>query len=149
MEFFQNTNIDFLGKKWYFLAFSLVFSVAGKGFAWSWMERVHPKTPRQPRLDVLAVRCVREEKDTLLEAKPELYVLDDHYNGFPAILVRLPAIGVEELEALIVEGWRCQAPRGLAKRYALASGDAKSVGERRRSLPAGSRRRPPTGAGEQ
>ncbi len=29
MEFFRNTNIDFLGKKWYFLAFSLVFSVAG------------------------------------------------------------------------------------------------------------------------
>jgi preprotein translocase subunit SecF len=29
MEFFRNTNIDFLGKKWYFLVFSLVFSVAG------------------------------------------------------------------------------------------------------------------------
>src|SRR5215475_242167 len=29
MEFFRSTNIDFLGKKWYFLAFSLVFSVAG------------------------------------------------------------------------------------------------------------------------
>ncbi len=29
MEFFRNPNIDFLGKKWYFLAFSLVFSVAG------------------------------------------------------------------------------------------------------------------------
>ena len=29
MEFFRNANIDFLGKKWYFLAFSLVFSVAG------------------------------------------------------------------------------------------------------------------------
>ncbi len=29
MEFFRNTNIDFLGKKWYFLAFSLIFSVAG------------------------------------------------------------------------------------------------------------------------
>ena len=29
MEFFRNTNIDFLGKKWYFLAFSLLFSVAG------------------------------------------------------------------------------------------------------------------------
>ncbi len=29
MELFQNANIDFLGKKWYFLAFSLVFSVAG------------------------------------------------------------------------------------------------------------------------
>ena len=29
MEFFRNTNIDFLGWKWYFLAFSLIFSVAG------------------------------------------------------------------------------------------------------------------------
>ena len=29
MEFFRNTNIDFLGKKWYFLGFSLIFSIAG------------------------------------------------------------------------------------------------------------------------
>ncbi|HEY7095527.1 MAG TPA: protein translocase subunit SecF [Terriglobales bacterium] len=29
MEFFREPNYDFLGKKWYFLAFSLVFSVAG------------------------------------------------------------------------------------------------------------------------
>jgi preprotein translocase subunit SecF len=29
LEFFKNTNIDFLGKKWYFLSFSLIFSVAG------------------------------------------------------------------------------------------------------------------------
>jgi preprotein translocase subunit SecF len=29
VEFFRNTNIDFLGWKWYFLAFSLIFSVAG------------------------------------------------------------------------------------------------------------------------
>jgi len=29
VEFFRNVNIDFLGKKWYFLSFSLIFSVAG------------------------------------------------------------------------------------------------------------------------
>ena len=29
MEFFKNAHIDFLGKKWYFLSFSLIFSVAG------------------------------------------------------------------------------------------------------------------------
>jgi preprotein translocase subunit SecF len=29
VEFFHDVNIDFLGKKWYFLAFSLVFSLAG------------------------------------------------------------------------------------------------------------------------
>ena len=29
MEFFHSVNVDWLGKKWYFLAFSLIFSVAG------------------------------------------------------------------------------------------------------------------------
>ena len=29
MELFRKTNIDWLGKKWYFLGFSLIFSVAG------------------------------------------------------------------------------------------------------------------------
>jgi len=29
VEFFRNPNIDFLSKKWYFIAFSLIFSVAG------------------------------------------------------------------------------------------------------------------------
>ncbi|MGA7522401.1 MAG: protein translocase subunit SecF [Acidobacteriaceae bacterium] len=29
MEFFHNPRIDWLGKKWYFLAFSLIFSVSG------------------------------------------------------------------------------------------------------------------------
>jgi preprotein translocase subunit SecF len=29
VEFFKSANIDFLGKKWYFIAFSLIFSVAG------------------------------------------------------------------------------------------------------------------------
>ena len=36
MEFFRNTNIDFLGKKWYFLAFSLIFSVAGLASIFFW-----------------------------------------------------------------------------------------------------------------
>ena len=29
MELFHDVNIDWLGKKWYFLSFSLIFSVAG------------------------------------------------------------------------------------------------------------------------
>ena len=29
MELFHGVNVDWLGKKWYFLAFSMVFSVAG------------------------------------------------------------------------------------------------------------------------
>ena len=37
VEFFHGVNIDWLGKKWYFLAFSLIFSVAGlASMAWHW-----------------------------------------------------------------------------------------------------------------
>jgi preprotein translocase subunit SecF len=36
VELFKNSNIDFLGKKWYFIAFSLIFSVAGVGSMLFW-----------------------------------------------------------------------------------------------------------------
>src|SRR6266700_3142638 len=37
VEFFRGVNIDWLGKKWYFLAFSLIFSVAGIiSMGWHW-----------------------------------------------------------------------------------------------------------------
>src|SRR4051812_6605444 len=29
MEFFKNVNVDWMGKKWYFLGFSLIVTVAG------------------------------------------------------------------------------------------------------------------------
>ena len=43
MEFFRGVNIDWLGKKWYFLAFSLIFSVAGiLSMAWHWTQTGSP-----------------------------------------------------------------------------------------------------------
>ena len=39
MEFFHGVNVDWLGKKWYFLAFSMIFSVAGIcSMAWHWQH---------------------------------------------------------------------------------------------------------------
>ena len=85
----------------------LAFSKPGqKGYAWSFMERVHPKKPRVPRLDVLAVRCAIERKELLLEDAPEIYFDDDHYRGYPAILVRLEAISADELTVLLTDAWR-------------------------------------------
>ena len=41
MEFFHNVNVDWLGKKWYFLAFSLIFSVAGIAkMTWNWTHTI-------------------------------------------------------------------------------------------------------------
>jgi hypothetical protein len=40
-----------------------------------------------------------------------------HFDGYPAILVRLEEISVEDLEEVVVEAWLARAPKGLAKEY--------------------------------
>jgi len=43
VEFFREVSIDWLGKKWYFLAFSLIFSVAGIiSMGWHWAQTGSP-----------------------------------------------------------------------------------------------------------
>ncbi len=87
-----------------------------KGFAWVWMERIHPKKARIPNPGVLAVRVWdTQEKEMLLATEPELFFTEPHYNGFPAVLVRLPAIDAGDLENLLRNAWRCQAPPELVK----------------------------------
>lgn len=98
----------------------LAFAVAGKGFAWTWLERVAPRGPRVPRLDVLAVRCRAEEKDLILESDPAVFFTDDHYRGFPAVLARLDRIATADLASLLTAGWRCQAPRPLLRAFDAA-----------------------------
>ena len=89
-----------------------------KGFVWVWMERVTPKQPRVANPDVLAVRVPNQDvKAMLLASDAEKYFTEPHYNGFPAVLVRLPAIGLDELTALITEAWRCQASRALVDEF--------------------------------
>ena len=89
-----------------------------KGIAWAWKERVHPKKARIPNLSVLAIR-VRDlaDKEMLLAAHPDTYFTEPHYNGYPAILVRLGAIDVDELEGLIRNAWRYQAPAALVRSF--------------------------------
>jgi hypothetical protein len=97
----------------------------GKGFAWSWKERIEPKKPRVPNLDVLAVRVGElEEKELLLASDPagERYFTEPHYNGFPAVLVRIPAIDPGELGELLVEAWYCMAPKELQHEFDAAEG---------------------------
>jgi hypothetical protein len=89
----------------------LAFEVAGRGFAWSFNERVHPKKPRVPRLDVLAVRCPIERKEMLIEAAPDRFFDDDHYRGYPALLVRLWAIEEDELAALMRDAWEMMSAK--------------------------------------
>ena len=82
-----------------------------KGFAWVWMERVVPKKPRVANPAVLAVRVANVgQRDALIVAEPTKFFTEPHYEGFPAVLVRLSAVKVGELRTLLQEAWRCMAP---------------------------------------
>ena len=88
----------------------------GKGFAWTFQERIEAKKPRRPKLEVLAVRCDLETKEMLIAAAPVRFFDDDHYRGYPAVLVRLDAIDPDELGDLLRAAWRLSAPKRLMRR---------------------------------
>jgi hypothetical protein len=56
-------------------------------------------------------------KEALLADDPELFFTTPHFEGYPAILVRLERIGLPELEELVVEAWLARAPKRLADAY--------------------------------
>jgi hypothetical protein len=56
-------------------------------------------------------------KEALLADDPEVYFTTPHFDGYPAVLVRLERIPLDELEELIVEAWLARAPTRLAKEY--------------------------------
>ena len=83
----------------------------GKAFAWTWKKRVEPKRARVEQLDVFAVRVAdEEEKQVLIASDPGKFFTEPHYNGYPAVLVRLDAVDSDELTEL--------ADRRLAQRRA-------------------------------
>ena len=106
------------------MAFAVVNKGKRKGIAWVWLERVHPKKGRVPNTGVIAIR-VRDipEKEMMLAAYPEQCFTEPHYNGYPAVLVRLAAVEIEDLAAWITNAWRCQASREMVKQFDQGRGE--------------------------
>jgi hypothetical protein len=84
------------------------YRVGGKLFAWRSRERDG---------DTLAIRVDREEKQLMLDARPDLYFETPHYKGYPGVLVHLDAIGRDELRERLEDAWLIQAPKRLAAEY--------------------------------
>jgi hypothetical protein len=56
-------------------------------------------------------------KEALLAEDPSLFFTTAHFDGYPAILVRLPRIASDQLRELVTEAWLARAPRPLARAY--------------------------------
>lgn len=62
----------------------------------------------------LVLPCPSEQKSLLMEVSPDIYFETDHDVGHDAVLVRLDAIGDEELSLRLEDAWRFRAPARLA-----------------------------------
>jgi hypothetical protein len=60
-------------------------------------------------------------KEALLADDPHVFFTTSHFDGYPAILVRLERIAVEELDELVTEAWLARAPKRLVEVYLDAS----------------------------
>ncbi|MGW3604044.1 MmcQ/YjbR family DNA-binding protein [Micromonospora sp. NPDC005161] len=56
-------------------------------------------------------------KEALLADDPSVYFTTPHFEGYPAVLVRLDRIGVPELTEVITEAWYARAPKRLASAH--------------------------------
>jgi hypothetical protein len=98
--------------------------VHGKGFVWerplrkSDLEALGDAAPDGPILgarveDLLA-------KEALLADDPDVFFTTPHFDGYPAVLVKLDEVSPEILEEVIVEAWLDRAPKRLALQYTAA-----------------------------
>ena len=70
---------------------------------------------REPGVIVVLVDL--EEKEVLLQAEPDVFFQTPHYEGYPAMLVRLKAIEADELAEVLTESWRRVAPKRVIKAF--------------------------------
>lgn len=95
------------------------WTVKTKLFAW---ERPLRRADLQalgdaaPSGPILGLRTADlEMKDVLLASDPAVYFTTPHFNGYPAVLVRLKAISAKHLKDAIVEAWTARAPAGIRR----------------------------------
>ena len=71
-----------------------------------------------PQGDILGVRVADEGvKFALIADEPGIYFTPPHFDGYPAVLVKLAAIDERGLRELIVEAWLTQAPKRLVQDF--------------------------------
>ncbi|MBX3142616.1 MAG: hypothetical protein KF813_02580 [Trueperaceae bacterium] len=113
-----------------------VFEEAGGSFAWRTKKGlvVWQRGPRKsdlvqleklgrawPDATVVAVRVTGDDdKQMLLAAYPESVFTIPHFDGYPAVLVRLDTTDDELLRDLIVEAWKLRVTRRQIEQW-LAS----------------------------
>lgn len=95
----------------------LCWNVRNKSFAWERPLRKKDLADLGDAAPDGPILCVRTDgigpKETLLADSPHIYFTTPHFNGYPAVLLRLSEIGVDELGEILEDAWTVQAPKRL------------------------------------
>jgi hypothetical protein len=95
--------------------------VRDKGFVWERplrpadLRALGDGAPTGPVLGARVEHLIA--KEALLADDPKIFFTTPHFDGYPAVLVRLDESTVEDLEEVIVEAWLARAPKRLAQGY--------------------------------
>ena len=105
------------------------YHVHGKLFCFHRGQRPDAVDEAGERLDdVLMFRVADlDVKELLLSDARSVYFTTPHFNGYAAVLVRIPdleRIDRDELEELVVEAWLTRAQKRVAKAWLAEHGDA-------------------------
>src|SRR3954449_8720209 len=56
-------------------------------------------------------------KEAFIESNPEVFFTTPHFDGYPAVLVELEKISLDDLEEVVVEAWLARGPKRLVQAY--------------------------------
>jgi hypothetical protein len=56
-------------------------------------------------------------KEAVIAEDPDVFFTTPHFDGYPAVLVRLDRIALDDLDEVVVEAWLARAPKRLVKSY--------------------------------
>src|SRR5262249_52619167 len=85
-------------------------------------EALAIKGAEPPEGDILGVPGADEGvKFALIADEPRVYFTTPHFDGYPAVLVKLAEIDVRDLAELITEAWLTQAPKKLVQEFLTGS----------------------------
>ncbi|KAF2413595.1 hypothetical protein B1729_08895 [Microbacterium sp. B35-04] len=74
-----------------------------------------------PPGDVIGVRTDGQQvKEALLESFPDVFFTIPHFDGYPAVLVRLDAIDLEHLREVITDAWLLKVTKRVAGEWLAA-----------------------------
>lgn len=99
----------------------LVWGVRGKSIGWERPLRKGDLAALGAAAPAGPILCARVPdvgaKEALVADGGDVYFTTPHFANYPAVLVRLENIGVDELHELLEEAWLAQAPKRLAAAY--------------------------------